>query len=87
MHNLICHFNDLFNVIDFLEPLDGNSGQAELGPEARTDDDGAAAAVATSHHVAANAGLKRCRVQQAEQSALVTLKVFQMNIFNYSERR
>jgi len=50
-HNLFCHLDDVLNVVDPLQPVDRNSGDAELGSEAGPDEDGPAAAVAAGQHV------------------------------------
>ena len=73
IHDLLRHLDDVLDVVDLLHPVDRNSGDSELGPEAGPDEDGPAAAVATGQHVRPQGGLVRGRVQQADQGALKDL--------------
>jgi hypothetical protein len=67
---LLCHLDDVFDVVDPLQPVDRNSGDAELGSEASPDEDGSAAAVAAGQHVRPQGRLVGRRVQQAGQRTL-----------------
>ena len=58
LHHLVCHLQDVLNVLNLLHPLDGDCRQSKLCSEAGADEDGAVAAVAAGHHVVAHAGLE-----------------------------